>query len=239
MGQDPIKSATEGAVLATLEWTEQKVRDCVKQFQNRKLAFIKNADNIELVKDERNSSEFSIIRQFVPKGAYSIQIQMGLALREIADDQTKVNELVGKIVKKYGQAGLHVAETTEIGITTQLLAHLVKFYRDPAEVKGKFIYFLNHIEELVIFVKKKGNPHAINAMITHRIDAFTTHIIIVFGSGYAKDIVVEALKLVKKNPRGFFIEVTEKGLQITAFIFTPELKARISHWSDPFGSEED
>jgi hypothetical protein len=76
VSKDPIESASKGATEATLEWTKQQVLDLIKQLQNRKLAFIKNADNIQLVKGERGSSEFVLLGQWVPKGQYSILVQM-------------------------------------------------------------------------------------------------------------------------------------------------------------------
>lgn len=229
---DPITSASHGATLATIEWTEQKVRDLVKQFRNRQLAFIKDADNIELVKEGRNSSEFSILKQFVPKGPLSIQVLMGLTLRRIADDQPRIKALRDRIRQKYGLAGLHIAQITQIGITNQLLTHLVQLYPYPEEVTSKLVYFFDHIDDLVIFAQRTDAPSAIAKMILTRIESFTAHIVILFGSGYAQDVVLEILREIKKDGRGYAIEVRREGLQITAFIFTPELKAKISHWSE-------
>lgn len=233
MEEDPLKSLTEGATKGILDWTEQKVKDFVKKFQDRKLAFIKNPDNIELVKEERRSSEFSILKQFVPKGTkYSIQIQMGLALRQISDDQDRAIELVDRIRRKYGLSGLHVAEITQIGITSQLLTHLVELYRDPQEVTKRLVYFLDHIEDLVIFVKKDHNASAMARVILTRIESFTAHLMILFGSGYARVTLEEILTEIEKDPRKYVIEIRKEYLQTTAFMFTPELKKKITHWSD-------
>lgn len=229
---DPIKSAAHGATLATIEWTEQKVHDLVKQFRNRQLAFIKDADNIELVKEERESSEFFVLRQFVPKGPFSIQVQMGLALREIADDQDRIKQLVDRIRQKYGYPGLHVAEITEIGITSQLLGHLTKLYSRPDEVTERLVFFFGHIEDLVIFVRRDDIPKAIARMVLTRIESFTAHMMIIFGSGYARDVVIEILDEIDKDPRGYAMDVRRAGPQITAFILTPELKAKVDHWSE-------
>ncbi len=237
MGSDPIKSATEGATLAVLEWTEQKVRELVKQFQNRKLAFIRNAENIELVKEERKSTEFSILKQFVPKN-YIILIQMGLALRQIATDQNRVIPLVDKIRRKYGRKGLHVAQITQVGITNELLTHLAQYYRDPAEVTKRLTYFLDRVEDLVIFVRSSDKPNAIITKIVNRIEASEAHIMILFGSGYAQNIVDKVLEQLEDEAGEYVIERRREGVQITAFIFTPELRASISHWSDSLDISE-
>jgi hypothetical protein len=232
LSDDPVKSASEGVASAVLDWSEQKVRDFVKQFLNRKLAFVKSAENIELIKHQRSSSEYSVLSQFVPKGPYSILVQMGLALREIENDKDRVLELVDRIRRKYELSGLHVAEITQIGITTQLLTRLLELHHDPTEVTKKLTYFLDHVEHLVIFVKSSDNPKVKVKVILTRIESFTAHMMVVFGSGYAKDVVIAILKEIKNDPRGYVIELIDEKLQVTAFIYTPEVKAVISHWSD-------
>jgi hypothetical protein len=234
---DPLKSVAQGVTAAGIEWSEQKVRDLVKQFQNRKLAFLKNADNIELVKEERKSSEYAILKQFVPE-TYAIQVQMGLALRRIATDQGRVIPLVDKIRRKYGRKGLHVAEITQVGITNQLLTHLVELYRDTPEVITRLTYFLDHVEDLVIFVRSFDKPNAIVTEIVNRIESLEAHMMILFGSGYAQNILDKTLKIVENEEREYVIERRREGVQTIAFIFTPELRANISHWSESIAPSE-
>jgi hypothetical protein len=237
---DPLKSLAAGVTEGALDWTEQKVKDLVKRFKDRKLAFIKNSDNIERVKEERKSSEFLILRQFVPKGTkYSIQIQMGLTLRRIADDQHRAMELRNIIKRTFGNSGLHVAEVTQIGLTNQLLTRLVELYPKPEEVTDKLHYFLDHIEDLAIFVKNDSVASAIASLIPTRIDSYTIHLMILCGSGFATNVVLDVLKQIEAHPRKYIIEMLREGPQIAAFIFTPELKARISHWSDSLDFAED
>ena len=229
---DPVESLAKGATSAALDWTEQKVRDLAKQFRNRQLAFIKNADNIELIKEERQSSEFIVLKLFVPKGPWSIQVLMGLTLRQIAGDQPRTLALRDRILHKYGAAGLHVAEITQIGITSQLLTQLTKMDSRPDEVKKRLVYFLENIEDLVIFVKRTDVPSAIAKMVQIRLETFASHMMILIGSGYAMDVVYDVLEEIDKDARGYGMDVRREGVQITAFIFTPELRAKFSHWSE-------
>ncbi len=233
MSDDPIKSAAEGVAKAAIEWTEEKIRDAVKQFLNRKLAFIKDADNIELVKRQKQSSEYELITQYLPKGEYSTQIMMGLALREVKNEEDRVLDFGEKIKRRYGKPGLHRAEITEIGITSQLISRLVELYPTKAEVIKKLVYFLDHSEELVIFVRTNNDPMTITRLVLTRIETLSSHMMILFGSGYAKDVLLQVLREVKENPRGYVIDAREERFQLTAFIYTPELKSNITHWSDP------
>ena len=129
-GRRTRSSPHQGATKGALEWTDQKITDVVKQFKDRKLAFIRDPENIKLVKEERRSSEYSILKAFLQGWEYGIQVQMGLALRQIADDPARVRALTDRIQQRYGTKGLHIAEITEIGITTQLLSHLTELYRE-------------------------------------------------------------------------------------------------------------
>lgn len=233
MSNDPIESASKGATEAFLDWTEEKVKNAVKQFLNRKLAFIKDADNIELVRSESHSSEYALLGQFIPKGgAIEIQVQMGLALREMRGDDYRVTDLVKKLLAKYDVEGLHVAELTEIGIITQLLARLTKLYSNPEEVAKRLSYFLNHVEELVIFVRAEDFANSIAKLIMMRIEAYTSHLIIALGSGYAAGVLRKALEKVRSDARGYFVEEASQQAQVVAFIYTPELKARVAEWPD-------
>jgi hypothetical protein len=159
---------------------------------------------------------------------------LGLALRRIADDQGRVIDLVDRIRRKYDLHGLHIAEITQVGITHQLLTHLTELYSESEEVSRRLQYFLEHVDDLVIFVKKDSHASTLARLISTRIESFEAHIMILFGSGHAKDVVLKILMELKEDPRGYAIEAREEGFQITAFIFTPEMRARISHWSDSF-----
>jgi hypothetical protein len=46
--------------------------------------------------------------------------------------------------------------------------------------------------------------------------------IIIFGSGYARDVVLEILKEIDEHPRGFVMDYRGEGPQITAFICSAE-----------------
>ena len=202
MPKDPIESASKGLGEAALEWTEEKVKNAVKQFRNRKLAFIKDAANIDLIKSEKDSSEYALLSQFIPRGgAIEIQVQMGLALREMRGNGYRVTDLVKKLLAKYGPEGLHIAELTEIGIITQLLARLTKLYPNQEETSKRLSYFLEHVDELVIFVRADDFPSTIAKQIMLRIEAYTSHLIIALGSGYATGVLRKAMCCVARCMR--------------------------------------
>lgn len=234
MPDDLIESVSKGVTEGTLEWTKQQVLDYIKRFQNRELAFVKNSQNIELVKSERSSSEYSLLSQWVPKEPYLILALAGLALRQIADDQHRVTELTDKINSRYGASGLHIAELTQIGITRQLLNRLVELHHKPQDVTKWLVYFFEHVEDMAIFVKNTDDPAAIASVVFTRIESSAFHMMLLLGSGYTKNVLLKILREIKQNPRNYVIDARVDNIQLTAFIFTPEIKAQVTHWSDSF-----
>jgi len=65
-----------------------------------------------------------------------------------------------------------------------------------------------------------------------RIEAYTSHLIIALGSGHAAGVLRKALEKVRSDDRGYYIEETYQQSQLIAFIYTPELKARVAEWPD-------
>jgi hypothetical protein len=121
---------------------------------------------------------------------------------------------------------------TEIGIITQLLARLTKLYPNQEETSKRLSYFLEHVDELVIFVRADDFPSTIAKQIMLRIEAYTSHLIIALGSGYATGVLRKAMQKVRKDDRKYFVEETSEQSQLIAYVYTPELRARISQWPD-------
>lgn len=232
---DPLETVSKGAAIAAIEYALEKIPGLVQRFRDRGIAFIENKENIRTVKQERGSSEYALLSQFLPKKHWHrLVIQMGMALRDVERDSDRVADLREKILSKYGDLGLHIAELTQIGIVKQVVSRLTTIYSNTAEVERKLGAFLEAAEDMVLFVKKtdKGIPGSKARLVKTRVDTNPSHMMIIFGRGDARSIVYEILKKVAADKRGYVIEKEEVGLQVTAFIFTPEVKARLGHWSD-------
>ncbi len=89
MSGDPVEAVAKGATKGALEYTEEKLKDFVFRLQNHELAFIQAKANIRVVRRERQSSEYKLLCQFLPKGWLRIVVQMGLALRDLSDDPSR------------------------------------------------------------------------------------------------------------------------------------------------------
>jgi ribulose 1,5-bisphosphate carboxylase large subunit-like protein len=57
------ENVTAGVTKGVLVWSEEKVKDLVKKFKNRKIAFIKDEEIIESLKNDENNSEFKVFKK--------------------------------------------------------------------------------------------------------------------------------------------------------------------------------
>src|SRR5213080_3121577 len=127
--------------------------------------------------------------------------------------------------RKYMESSVrpnYVAELVKIGIVTQLLTYLVKIFRNPKDVENRLTSFLNQVDDLALFIKKDDLVESKANLVTLRVDTNSAHMMIIFGSGNAKAVVLRILKKIRVNPRNYLIEIQDEGYQITAFVFSPE-----------------
>ena len=230
-----MASAAKGAVEGGLNWSSEKISELVKRFLNRELAFVEDKKNIEVVKKQREAEEYKLLQQYVPKGYLRILCQMGLALRGMENDQNRMQELKDNIYRKYRTPGVHIAELVQIKVVTQLLARLVTIYGNRPDIEKTLTAFLTQIDELALFVKKGDEKRAerLADLVMSRVDTNPTHMMIVFGRAFAKTAVLKIVKKIKEDDLGYAYELQDEGYQLTAFIFGPELKEKLTHWSDP------
>ncbi len=241
MPDDPLASATKGATEGILNFSSEKIAEFVRKFREGELAFIRDRENIDIVKEQRQSAEYQTLQRFVPKGKLPILVQMGLALRYLVarsyvevPDTNKVNDLRDKILRRYGTAELHIAELVQIGLVTHLLLHLLKLFPNPADVQHRLTSFLDQVDDLVLFVRKEDEKQvdSKSKLVMSRVDNNAVHMMIIFGRKKANDIVHRIIRKIRASPRGYVIETQEEGPQISVFVFAPELKATLTHWSD-------
>jgi hypothetical protein len=236
---DPLASATRGAVGGGLDWSSEKISELVERFLNRELAFVEDKKNIETVKKQREAEEYKLLQQYIPKGYLRILCQMGLALREMENDQNRMQQLKDTIHGKYRKAGVHIAELVQIRVVTQLLARLVTIYGNHGDIEKTLTSFLMQIDDLALFVSKEDEKRVerLSRLVMDRVDNNPTHMMIVFGRALAKRTVLKILKKIKDDDLDYTIEVQDEGFQLSAFVFGPELKKKITHWSDPLATQ--
>jgi len=232
LSSDPVASTAKGVTEGTLDWSAKKISELVKRFRDKEVAFIQDKKNIETVKQQRETEEYKLLLKYV--GKERLLVLMGLALRSIEKNPDRVQDLRNKIHGKYGKKGVHVAELVQIGLVTELLTRLVKLFGAQVDIEKTLTSFLDQSEDLALFIKKEDSKRIdrISKLVMDRVDVNPVHKMILFGSGYAMDVVKAILKRIDSDPREYLIQAQIEGLQLSAFVYAPELRERLSHWSD-------
>ena len=240
MGDDPLETAAKGAVEGGLEWSSEKLWKLVEKFRNRELRFVEDRKNIESVRAQRETAEYKFLQEYLPKGYLRILCLMGLALREMVRDKDRMNELVSDIFQRYGTSGVHITELVQMGVITELLTRLVKLFQSPSDVQKRLTSFLEQIDTLTLFVRKEDAKlvDSKSRLVKEQVNTNPIHMMIVFGSGHAKTVVKNIIKKLEIDPRHYIVEVHEDKFQITTFVFGPELKQKLTHWSDLIAMQE-
>ncbi len=229
---DPLESLARGAVKGVLDWSSERIPGLVKRLREKDIAFIQSPKNIEIVKKQREAEEYKLLQKYV--GKERLLVLMGLALRAMENDQDRVKDLRDKIHDKYGRKGVHIVELVQIGLVTELLMRLLKIFGSHVDIQNTLTLFLDQSEDLALFIKKADERRIdrISKLVVERVDINPVHMMILCGSGYAMDVVEAILKKIAKDPRDYLVQAQVEGLQIRAFVFAPELREKLSHWTD-------
>jgi hypothetical protein len=219
---DPIASATKGAVVGALTWTKEEVAALIAKLRDKNLAFIQNKETIDLVRSERATEEWEILRRHIKEKRLRILAVMGLTLRRLersADDRDQLQELRKKIHKKYGVDGLQAAELVQRGIVTQLMARFIGAGVEASDIEAAFATLLRNVGRHAVFVKQEDSIRPLASEIKIKVLANSPDLFIILGHGEVKDKSKRVLEAVLKLlPKGYGSIKTESGADFFAIL---------------------
>lgn len=184
--KDPVASTAEGVTKGVLAFSEEKIKDWVKGFFDKDIAFVENPDTINLVKEQRKTSEYGLFKQYIDDHDLHILFQMGLTLRRLERQKERIQPLRDKIKDKYDTKGLHIAQLIQNGFFNRFLANALERTPTPQRLKFEIENLFDNIENAVVFVKELDNVDYKVEEITVRILANSPRTFIICGSGFAK-----------------------------------------------------
>lgn len=178
---------SKGVAEGFLNWSEAKVKDLVKKFKDRKLAFIKEEETIEEVKESKKNSEYKLFIKYVEDKDLRIIFRMGLSLRKIEKDSEKTLNLKEKIKKKYKNQGLHFAYFVQNKLFTKYYASLVERFSEDT-IKDELNFFTKETDKCISFISNQDELSQKLLEITTKINANSpeTFIISSWGGGANK-----------------------------------------------------
>ncbi len=196
----------------------------------RRFAFVEDKPTAETIQKQKGTSDCVICR-FLPRGYLRVIVSIGLALRQMEKSPPAVAKLKDNIYEQYGGQGLRAAELVQIGIVSQLLARLAKIYSNPKDVERRLVAFLEQVEQLATWVSKEDikDFKRVADLVRVRVDTNASQMVILLGRAEkATAAVLRILHDLKSDPRKYHIEIDQSGYQTTAYVFSPEIRARLA-----------
>lgn len=215
---NPLVGATEGLSLAILDKGEDYIKQLAQKFLNRELAFINKPENIDLVKEQRKSGEWNLIKQYIKNKDLIVPIQMGMALRKLESNPRELQELKRNIVLKYKPKGLHIAELVQNNILTELIGSVVGSGSSSEGIIAEVEELLLNIEKYTVFIKSENTKEEKIQEIRIKLQASSPDVLIIFGRGLVIDKCNEIKSELENNLPGYAIETKLKKDYILIFI---------------------
>ena len=186
---DPIESAAKGLTKGTLEWTHEKLKEWVIKLKNRDLAFIKDIETINLVKEQRETGEWDFFKKYVGDGKLRILFQMGLTFRKLEKEKKylELDALRKKTFNKFDAKGLHLAEFVQNGLFSKYIGNRLNRAVTSHKLKFEIDDLFNNLENRVAFIQvvhQEKIEKKADEIIT-KIQANSPDTFIISGSGLA------------------------------------------------------
>ena len=171
---DIISDTTKGATEGFLNWSSNTIKELVSKLRHGNLGFIQDEKTIQIVKEQYNSGELAIYKEYIEDKEMLFLLKMGLTLRRLEkeNDATRKINLRNKIFNKYEVKGLHIAQFVENGILNRYVGILIDDIVSIDKFKKDIIDILNNIEKHVLFVKTDDNDRSI---IKQSVTIVTSH----------------------------------------------------------------
>lgn len=216
---DPVESASKGATEGLLEWTEEKVKQLVRRFKDRKIAFVQDAETIEIAKEQRQTSEWELFQTCVDDQRLHILFQMGLTLRRLEKDQKQRDDLRGKIHSKYGAEGLHIAQFVQNGFFPKYYGNLLtRTPTTPDELKCEITDFFKNIEITNSYIQNTDSVEKEAATIVTRIQSHSPKTYIISGSRTATNKCKKVKDIVMRRILGYEEELYRTEIKEVYFL---------------------
>ena len=88
--QDPLSSAAKGITEGFLQFGKEQIKEWVRKFKERSLAFIEDQETIDLAKEQRTTGEGEFFKKYVADNDSRILFQLGLSLRQLEKEKKDI-----------------------------------------------------------------------------------------------------------------------------------------------------
>ena len=218
---DEIPSNTDvlaGITKGLLEHAEEKALAWVERFRNHEIVFVEDSDTIDRVKKQRKSPEWKILSDVLKDKKLRLLAQMGLALRELENDQERTQSLRNKIHHRYGRDGLHIAEAVQNNIISNFIGLESPNIGEPVDLTIRVENLLNNIEKYIVSIGPEDKEEVLVRRVCIRLDADVPDTLILFGAYKAKRVAISVRGKIEKAFPSYATSSIETKIKIIIFI---------------------
>lgn len=217
MSSDPLKDiaegAAKGAIKGGLEWGSDFIKKIATKFKDKKLKFIRDSENINIVKEYYDSGELQVYKNYVSDNNKLMLLRMGLVLRKLENRgaKEKKQELREDIMKKYDIKGLHVSQFVENGTLNRYIGILLDDISSIEKFKERINDIIDNIEKYVLFVKSFDKERSVLESCLRITSTNLSMIFIVSGMGSAGQIIKNVEERLVELLKEYELEKMSKG----------------------------
>ncbi|MEK6928020.1 MAG: hypothetical protein AABX11_06320 [Nanoarchaeota archaeon] len=188
---NPISDITEGLIKASVNLSIEKIESIIKGFKHKDIAFIKDNETINIVKEQQKAIEMKLYKQYIKDKSLLLLIKMGLTLRRLENHREKLEDLRDKIFRKFSVNGLHICELVQTGILSRYISILIERVISIEDLEREINIVLNNIERHTLFVTITSTSRTTLKLAFQSISLNNPSIFIISGSGTASKIIRE------------------------------------------------
>jgi len=157
--QNPLASAAKGATEGLLQFGKEQIKEWVRKFRERSLAFIEDQETIDLAKEQRTTGEWDFFKRYVVDNDSRILFQMGLSLRQLEKEKKDIEPLKKKIYKKYNLNGLRVAHFVQNGLLNRYFGIILEKSSTTEKLTFAIKELFKDIDKHAAFIQSNDLEH--------------------------------------------------------------------------------
>lgn len=220
---NPSVNIAEGVARAVIDWTADKIKEYAIKFKNREIAFVDDIETISIVKEQRETPEWEIFKQYIFDPDLRILFQMGLALKTLEKDNVRLVSLRNTILKKYHLNGLHLAQFVQNGFFGKYLANVLEKGLTRQGLRSEILDLLSNLDKMVVFIKKDDDELMKTEEIVTKIYAHSPKTFIICSTKSAMGKCETIRKKVMKRITGYEFEFYKTDIKEIYFLNKIEL----------------
>lgn len=221
-GQDNLSGVYRGATYGALEWTKDQITAFVSKLRHRQLAFVRDPETVNLIREERKGPEWALFREHIHDRRLRLLFQMGLTFRRLEktpEERERLLDLRRKVLKKFGAPGLRAAELVQRGMLGTFYMKFLREAESPADVESAVADLLDRVDLYTAFIQEKDDVKETVKELNIRVLSRVAQIFIVLGYGKAKSKAKKVVEeLLKTLPGTYGAERHETERDFYAFV---------------------